>query len=91
VLLPSEIVFCGPLVAEVEKVASEHAMIGEVFIPLAELKKIDRMEAEFKLSKQAGESFLKNIDTEDAKDISVAVMSWSDSDQRTLLRMAAAL
>lgn len=91
VLLPSEIVYCGPLVSEVEKVASEHVMVNDVFIPLSEMKKIDLTEAEFKLSKSAGDTFSKVIDTEDARDISLAVMQWQDDDRRTLLRMAAAV
>lgn len=91
VLLPSEIVFCGPLVAEVEKAARAHVSVGDVLIPLSEFKKIDLTEADFKLSKTAAEELRAVADTDDAIDISLAVMGWEPTDQRTLLRLAAAV
>lgn len=89
--LPSEIVFCGPVTAEVEKMAKQHVVIGDVLIPLEEFRKIDMAAAEYKLSKEAAQSLLKVADTDNALDIGVAVMGWDDDDQRTLLRLAAAV
>jgi hypothetical protein len=91
VLLPSEIVFCGPLESELEKLARTHVSVGDVVIPLDEFKKINRTEAEYKLSKSSAESLLKVIDSDNAVDVSMAVMPWSDDDRRTLLRLAAAV
>lgn len=89
--LPSDIVFCGPLVSEVEKAAAENVAVGDILIPLSEIQKLDLDEADFKLSKEASTSLRNTIDTTDAKDVSLAVMGWCDSDRKTLLRMAAAL
>ena len=90
--LPSDIVFNGPLVAEVEKIAKEHAAIGNVLIPLTELKKVDKRALVFALSKSAGESIIRVLDdTDDASDVSLLVDSWVDDDRRTLLRLAAAV
>jgi len=90
--LPTEIVFNGPLVSEVEKIAKAHAAVGNVLIPLAELKKVDRSALAFSLSKEAGEAIVRVLDdTDDATDVSLLVDSWVDSDRRTLLRLAAAV
>ncbi len=88
--LPVDIVFNGPLVSEVEKVAREHAAIGNVLVPLNELKKVDRRALAFSLSKEAGEALIRVLDdTNDATDVSLLVDSWVDDDRRTLLRLAA--
>lgn len=88
--LPSDIVFNGPLISEVEKVAREHAAIGDVLVPLVDLKKVDRRALAFSLSKEAGEAIVRVLDdTNDATDVSLLVDSWVDSDRRTLLRLAA--
>ena len=91
VLLPSEIVYTGPLVADVEKAAAANVAVGDILIPLHELQKLDLLAADFKLSKEAAASLRNTINTTDAKDVSIALMSWCDTDRRTLLRMAAAL
>ena len=88
--LPNEIVFCGPTMFEIEKAAKENVSIGNVLIPLNDMKKIDPTEASFKLSKSAGDGFKACIDSSDARDLSVAVMGWEDADARTLLRLAVA-
>lgn len=84
-----DVVFTGPLLSEVEKQASCQVCVRDILIPLEEVKSISLVEADFKLSKSAGESLRKNIETNDAKDISLAVMSWEEKDQRTLLRILA--
>lgn len=90
--LPTDIVFNGPLISEVEKVARAHAAIGNVLIPLVELKKVDRRALAFSLSKEAGEAIVRVLeDTDDATDVSLLVDSWVDDDRRTLLRLAAAV
>jgi hypothetical protein len=90
--LPTDIVFNGPLVSEVEKVAKAHAAIGNVLVPLVELKKVDRRALAFSLSKEAGEAIVRVLDdTDDATDVSLLVDSWIDTDRRTLLRLAAAV
>lgn len=90
--LPSDIVFNGPLIAEVEKVAKAHAAIGNVLVPLVELKKVDRRALAFSLSKEAGEAIVRVLDdTDDATDVSLMVDTWGDTDRRTLLRLAAAV
>lgn len=91
VMNPAEIVFSGPLVSEVEKAARLNVAVKDVLIPLDALQSIDSVEAGFKLSKTAGHTFKQLIGSEDAKDLSLAIMGWDDADQRTLLRMAAAL
>jgi hypothetical protein len=91
VLLPSEVVYTGPLVAEVEKAAAENVAVGDILIPLRELQKLDLIAADFKLSKEAATSLRNTINTTDAKDVSIALMGWCDTDRRTLLRMASAL
>lgn len=88
--LPSDIVFSGPLVSAVEKLAMEQAVIGNVLVPLTALKALNRDELDFKLSKAASESFSRVQDTNNATDISLLVEGWSDADRRTLLRIAAA-
>lgn len=88
--LPSEIVFNGPLISEIEKVAREHAAIGNVLVPLQELKNVDRRALAFSLTKEAGEAIIRVLeDTDDASDVSLLVDSWADDDRRTLLRLAA--
>lgn len=90
--LPTDIVFNGPLVSEVEKIARAHAAIGNVLVPLDELKKVDRRALAFSLSKEAGEAIVRVLDdTADATDVSLLVDSWVDTDRRTLLRLAAAV
>ena len=84
-----DIVFTGPLLSEVEKQATLLVSVRDVLIPLVEVKSLNLVDADFKLSKSAGESLRKNIGTNDAKDISLAVMSWEEKDQRTLLRILA--
>lgn len=91
VMNPAEIVFNGPLVSEVEKAARHNVAIKDILIPLSVVRSIDINEASFKLSKTAGHTFKQLSDSDDAKDLSLAIMGWDDSDQRTLLRMAAAL
>lgn len=91
VMNPAEIVFSGPLVSEVEKAARANVAVKDILIPLVDLRRIDFDEAAFKLSKTAGHTFKQLSDSEDAKDLSLAIMDWHDDDQRTLLRMAAAL
>jgi hypothetical protein len=85
----ADVIFTGPLVSEAEKQATLQVAIRDVLIPLEAVKTISLVEADFKLSKSAGESLRKNIETNDAKDISLAVMSWEEKDQRTLLRILA--
>lgn len=88
--LPSDVVYSGPLISEIEKVAKEHATIGNVLVPLVELKKLDRRALVFGLSKEAGESLVRVLDdTDDATDVSLLVDSWVDQDRKTLLRIAA--
>jgi hypothetical protein len=88
--LPSDIVFNGPLISEIEKVAREHAAVGNVLVPLQELKNVDRRALAFSLSKEAGEAIIRVLDdTDDASDVSLLVDSWADEDRRTLLRLAA--
>lgn len=90
--LPNEIVFNGPLISEIEKVAKEHAAIGNVLVPLNELKKVDRRALAFALTKEAGAAIINVLDdTDDATDVSLLVDSWVDEDRRTLLRLAAAV
>jgi hypothetical protein len=91
VMNPAEIVFSGPLVREVEKAAKDNVAIKDVLIPLSVVQGVNREEANFKLSKTAGHTFKQLVGSDDAKDLSLAIMGWDDSDQRTLLRMAAAL
>jgi hypothetical protein len=91
VMNPSEIVFSGPLVREVEKAARLNVAIKDVLVPLSVVRGVSTDEATFKLSKSAGHSFLQLSTTDDAKDLSLAIMGWDDTDQRTLLRMVAAL
>jgi hypothetical protein len=91
VLNPSEIVFSGPLVREVEKAARDNVSIKDVLIPLTVIQGVSLEEADFKLSKTAGHTFAQLVGSDDAKDLSLAIMGWDDADQRTLLRMAAAL
>jgi hypothetical protein len=91
VMNPVEIVFSGPLVREVEKAARDNVAIKDVLIPLAVVQGVNLEEANFKLSKTAGHTLRQLIDSEDAKDLSLAIMGWDDADQRTLLRMAVAL
>lgn len=88
-LLPTDIVFGGHLRGEVEKAARENVSVLDVLIPLNEFQKIDRNRANFTLSKSAAETLLRCIDEPDATGISLAVMGWEESDQRTLLRLAA--
>ncbi len=88
VLTPSEIVFSGPLVSEVEKAAADHVAIKDVLVPLAVVKSVDIMDAYYKLSKSAHQQLLTGLpDVTDAKELSLSIMGWSDADQRTLLRM----
>lgn len=89
--LPHEIIFSGPVLAEVEKAAKAHVCINDVLIPLDAIRLIPQLVAEFKLSKEASSSFEQHRGTTDARDISLAVMSWNDSDRRTLLRLAASV
>lgn len=91
VLLPTDIVFCGTLQRTIEKAASEHVMVNDVLIPIADFKRLDMNEADFKLTKSASESLRGVISSEDAKDITFAAMAWEDNDRRTLLRMVAKL
>lgn len=87
---PFDIVFGGALVSDAEKAARENVMIREVLIPLCELQKVASQEADFKLSKSAAEVFSKLRDTVDARDLSIAIETWSEADQRTILRLAVA-
>jgi hypothetical protein len=91
VMNPSEIVFSGPLVREVEKAARCNVAIKDVLVPLSVVRSINFDEASFKLSKTAGHTLKQLSHSDDAKDLSLAIMGWDDADQRTLLRMAAAL
>jgi hypothetical protein len=91
VMNPAEIVFSGPLVCEVEKAARLNVAIKDILVPLSVVRSISVDEADFKLSKSAGHTFRQLSHTDDAKDLSLAIMGWDDADQRTLLRKAAAL
>ncbi len=91
VMNPAEIVFGGPLVSEVEKAARHNVAIKDVLVPLSVVRSINSDEASFKLSKTAGHTFKQLSHSDDAKDLSLAIMGWDAADQRTLLRMAAAL
>lgn len=86
---PYDVVFTGPLDIEVEKAASENILVRDVLIPLAAVSSIEKLDAEFRLSKSAAENFEKLRDCTDAKDWSIAIEQWEPDDQRTLLRMAA--
>lgn len=86
---PFDIVFGGQLMSEAIKAAQENVLVfDDVTVPLVELKKIPTIDAEFRLSKQASESFSKIRDVDDARDVSLAIAGWSETDKRTLLRMA---
>ena len=87
---PFDIVFSGTLVSEAEKAATENVMIRGVLIPLEEIKRLDAVDVDFKLNKSAAEVFHKLWDTDDAKDLSLAIECWSEEDQKTILRLVAA-
>ena len=90
IMTAAEIIFSGPLVSEVEKTARHNVAIKDVLVPLSIVQSIDTSEASYKLSKTAGHTFNQLHASDDAKDLSLAIMDWDDADQRTLLRMAAA-
>ena len=85
---PFDIVFGGALVADAEKAAQENVMVREVLVPLDALQKITALDAGYRLSKSASDTFEKLRNTQDARDLSLAIEHWSERDQRTLLRLA---
>jgi len=85
---PFDIVFSGPLDTEVEKVATENVMVKDILVPLTAIQRIAPLDANFKLSKSAAESFAKIRECDDARDLSLTIEHWADNDQRTLLRLA---
>ena len=89
--LAVEVVFNGALVSAAEKAASENVLINDVLVPLPEIKRINAMDAAFKLTKESADQFEKLASTDDARDLSLAVEEWPDNDRRTLLRMASEL
>lgn len=87
---PFDIVFCGALASDAEKAAKEHVLVRDVLLPLQEVRAIDVMDAEYRLSKSAADTFRRLRDTGDARDLSLAVEQWPERDQKTLLRMTVA-
>tara|TARA_R110002110_G_scaffold8326_13_gene41929 strand:- start:2200 stop:3267 length:1068 start_codon:yes stop_codon:yes gene_type:complete len=85
---PFDIVFSGPLDSEAEKAAKSHVLVRNVLVPLEEVKRIEDMDAKFKLSKSASEAFSKIRECDDARDLSLTIEQWEEKDQRTLLRLA---
>ena len=85
---PFDIVFSGLLESDAEKAATEHVMVKDVFIPLDEVKRISSLDAQFRLSKEASETFSKLRDTDDARDLSIAIDPWVEDDKKTFLRLA---
>ena len=86
--LPHNIVFCGPTLQEVEKVAAENVVIRGVPVPLTALRNVDKLDAEYHLEKEASASFLELRDQESAVPLSLEVGKWNENDQKTLLRLA---
>ena len=86
---PYDIVYCGPLEEEVEKAAKENVYVRDVLVPLSEVRRINPLDVDFRLSKSAAEEFHKIHDTDDARDLSLALDTWEEKDQRTFLRLAA--
>jgi hypothetical protein len=82
-----DIVFGGALVEDAEKAARENVLVHDVLLPLEEVRAIAPMNAQYRLSKSAAETFARLRDTGDARDLSLAVENWDERDQRTLLRM----
>lgn len=86
---PFDVVFCGPLRSSVEKVAKEHVLVkNDVLVPLASLRNITPIAVEYGLSKVAATQFLRARDSDDARDISLLISNWSDTDKDQLLRLA---
>ncbi len=86
--LPHNIVFGGPTVEEVEKMAASHALIRGVPVPLEALRQIATVDAEFHLEKAAFDSFIALRSQESAAPLSLEVAGWGESDQKALLKMA---
>lgn len=89
--LPHEVVFNGPLMSEVEKVAKANALIGTVLVPVAAIRAVPNEDFEFKLSKSAHAGLVDSLSSSDAAAaLTYTVSTWSDTDRRTLLRIASA-
>jgi len=84
---PAAIVYQGPSVVEVEKAAADNVAVTDtVTIPLPNFKRVSLPDLDFKLNKEASTQLASVINTDDAKDISLAVMQWDEEDRKTLLR-----
>lgn len=88
VAMPHAIVKTGPLVSAIEKAARENVSIDDVLIPLAEIQKIQLRDAMFALSDPATQDLRKHASSDDAKDLSLAILDWAEGDKRQLMRLA---
>jgi hypothetical protein len=86
--MPHAIVKTGPLVSAIEKAAREHVSIDDVLIPLPEIQKIQMRDAIFALSEPASSDLRKHASSDDAKDLSLAILNWTEGDKRQLMRLA---
>lgn len=86
--LPHDIVFGGPSLPEVEKMAATNLLVRGVPVPLRVVASIPKIDCEFLLEKDASASLLSLRDGGNAAPLSLAVAAWSEADQKTLLRLA---
>lgn len=86
--LPHVIIFGGPRVDAVEKLAAARVLVRSVPIPLEAVRKIPTIDIHFHLEKAAAQQLLTLRDNGNAAPLSLAAAEWSEDDQKTLLRLA---
>lgn len=88
--LPHEIVFSGPSLDDVEKLAKTNVVINDITVPLAAFRALDPVESAHKLSKRAGAAIPTILEASDARDVTLEIANWESGDVRTLCRMLVA-
>jgi hypothetical protein len=86
ITLPHTVVYSGPLRSCVEKAANSNVVVRSVVVPLAAIQRIDQLDAEYGLSKDA--SMQLAAFNNDAVRLSLSVGTWDETDQKALLRLA---
>lgn len=86
--LPHDIVFGGPSLPAVEKMAAANVMVRGVPVPLRVVQAIDALEIHYKLTKSAAEELVSLRAASGGVPLSLAVEKWATEDQKELLRLA---